>query len=169
MYHNSLYVDVREVVRSKMIHSIYSFDDRNPDKLKCMENIEHDEKELICDNNYPNVFIYETIFEDNGYSKYRKMTTEHDSRNVTVVSDIEKYMKYCDNRSVIQHNRYVMSKYGVYINVEYCGSVKAIKYIYNYVYMCPDCITCRLKRDKWPVNEIQEYLNGRYIDDIYVN
>ena len=40
-----------------------------------------------------------------------------------------------DNRSVVPHNLYLVSKYNCHINVEICNGVgRMIKYLYKYVY-----------------------------------
>lgn len=38
-----------------------------------------------------------------------------------------------DNRGVVPYNPYYCSKYNVYINVEICNTIKAVKYFYKYI------------------------------------
>ena len=48
-----------------------------------------------------------------------------------------------------------MSKYGTHINVKYCGSVKAYKYLYNYENKDHDALYIDVC-DEESVNEIKE-------------
>ncbi len=39
-----------------------------------------------------------------------------------------------DNRWVVPYNPALLKHFNCHINVEYCGSIRAIKYIYKYIY-----------------------------------
>ena len=47
---------------------------------------------------------------------------------------VEKNGASLDNRWVVPYNPYLCAKYQAHINVEICSSVKAVKYLYTYVY-----------------------------------
>ena len=55
------------------------------------------------------------------------------------------------------------------MNVEDCSTVRSVKYIYKYVYKGYDCATIEIGRvnaennSQIQIEEIQEFLNGRYI------
>ncbi|EYC12490.1 hypothetical protein Y032_0047g1509 [Ancylostoma ceylanicum] len=51
--------------------------------------------------------------------------------------------------------------FGVYINVEYCNSVKSIKYICKYVNKGSDLVVLRLEDENGALDEIMQYLTGR--------
>lgn len=97
-----------------MMHCMHIFVDGNSDNLKCMENIKHNEEELRCGNDYPNAFESETIFRDDGYSKYNKRTTKEDFRSESMVYDTDTYTKYCDNRWIVSDNKHIMSNDGAH-------------------------------------------------------
>lgn len=63
-----------------------------------------------------------------------------------------------DNRWVVPFNPVLCRTFDCHINVEYCHSVKAIKYICKYIFKGNDMATLTYKYD-----EITRYLNGRYI------
>ena len=65
-----------------------------------------------------------------------------------------------DNRQVVLYNPQLTRKYSIYINIEVCASVGAIKYVHKYIYKGVDYITLKLADE---YNEIVQYLNGRYI------
>jgi hypothetical protein len=61
---------------------------------------------------------------------------------------------------VICHSRYLIWKYQCHINVESIASVKAIKYIYKYVYKGHNRITMEFGRC---TDEIKQYLDACYV------
>jgi hypothetical protein len=40
-----------------------------------------------------------------------------------------------DNRWAIPYNPYLLNYFNCHINVEACGSIKAVKYLFKYIYM----------------------------------
>jgi hypothetical protein len=61
---------------------------------------------------------------------------------------------------VVPYNPYLTRRYKAHINVEICSSIKAIKYLYKYIYKGPDRTTMRLDSN---VDEVQMHLEGRYL------
>ena len=57
------------------------------------------------------------------------------------------------------YSPYLTAKYCVYINVEICASVKAVKYIYKYIYKGSDRTTLQLTDG----DKVNKYLQGCYI------
>ena len=114
----------------------------------CMENGE-------CKKQFPKQLQAETTTNANGYPLYRRrdITVQHNNRDL-------------DNRYVVPYNKYLLLKYNAHINTEVCTSLKAVKYIYKYVYKGYDCANVvvgtgddvKLIRD-----EIATYLNARYV------
>ena len=73
------------------------------------------------------------------------------SGNVTVV---------IDNRRVVPYCPYLSLRYKTHINVEVCGSVKAVKYIHKYIYKGGDRTTAVIDSEH---DEVKRHLHGRYI------
>ena len=65
-----------------------------------------------------------------------------------------------DNRWVVPYCAWLLWKYKYHINVKSITSIKAIKYIYKYVYKGHDCTTMQFGTCQ---NEVQLYLDARYI------
>jgi len=61
---------------------------------------------------------------------------------------------------VVPYSPYLSLRYKAHINVEICGSVKAVKYIHKYIYKGGDRATVILDDEH---DEIKRYLHGRYI------
>jgi hypothetical protein len=51
-----------------------------------------------------------------------------------------------DNRWVVSHNVYLLTKYDVHINVEVCNNIRAVKYLFKYVYKGHDRATVEISR-----------------------
>ena len=65
-----------------------------------------------------------------------------------------------DNCRVVTYSAYLSLRYKAHINVEVCGSVKAVKYIHKYIYKGVDRATVMLDSEQ---DEIKRYLQSRYI------
>ena len=112
-----------------------------------------------------------TFVGDDCYPSYRRRSPE-DGGHVTQVfvrkTGNEVTM---DNRHVVPYNPYLLTKYKAHINVESCASIRAIKYLYKYVYKGHDKATVTLQEGNDQValniapedNEPQTYENKRYV------
>jgi len=89
-----------------------------------------------------------------------------DTGNTVVVHGIE-----LDNRWVVPHNVYLLTKYDVHINVEVCNNIRAVKYLFKYVYKGHDRATVEISRQSdnvtkgnvVDIDEIKKYLDCRYV------
>lgn len=84
-----------------------------------------------------------------------------------------------DNKDVVPYNPHLLYKYDCHINVEVCNSVKAVKYLFKYVYKGHDraevavvpanagstSTTAAAGAAPRPVqiDEIKQYVDGRYV------
>jgi hypothetical protein len=76
-----------------------------------------------------------------------------------------------DNRWVVPHNVYLLTKYDAHINVEVCNNICAIKYIFKYVYKGHDRAIVEISRQSdnaternvVEVDEIKKYFDCRYV------
>jgi ATP-dependent DNA helicase PIF1 len=73
-----------------------------------------------------------------------------------------------DNRCVVPYNPYLLKYFNCHINVEACGSIKAIKYLFKYIYKGHDkaCITVgttTVDDNNGGVDEIKQYRNVRWV------
>ncbi|XP_065651177.1 uncharacterized protein LOC136079369 [Hydra vulgaris] len=120
--------DLYDVVKTCMIHGPCGI--LNPNS-PCM-------KDEVCSKNYPKEFNVNTVAVQNGYLCYRR-------RDNGLVINIKG--NNVDNRWVIPYNPWLSKKYQAHINVKACTSVKAVKYLYKYIYKGHDCanilINCR--------------------------
>lgn len=102
---------------------------------------------------FPRPFTNETRTDVNTYPIYRRRKVEDGGFSYTLPNGT-----IVDNQWVVPYNPILCRTFECHINVEYCHSVKAIKYICKYVCKGEDMATLTCK-----YNEVQRYLHGRYI------
>ena len=69
-----------------------------------------------------------------------------------------------DNRYVVPHNDFLCGKYDAHINVEICTTIRAVKYLYKYLYKGNDKIILKVNlHSSTTKDEIETYLNCRYV------
>jgi len=98
----------------------------------------------------------------NIYPIYRRKDTGH----TLLVHGIE-----LDNCWVVSHNVYLSTKYDVHINVEVCNNIRAVKYLFKYVYKGHDHATIEISRQSdnatkgnvVEADEIKKYLECHYV------
>ena len=110
---------------------------------RCIEN-------NVCKKHFPKPFSPHTIIKEDGYPDY---ACPENGRTIQKSQDI------FDNRHVVPHPRELVMQFDCYINLEVCGSIKAIKYIHKYIYKGPDHATIQTEGH----DEIRCYLDARYI------
>jgi hypothetical protein len=94
----------------------------------CME-------ENKCKKQYPRKFQSEMVTNVNGYPMYWC----RDTRHTVLVHGIE-----LNNCWVVSHNVYLSTKYDVHINVEVWNNIRAVKYVFKYVYKGHDRATVEI-------------------------
>ncbi|XP_028114888.1 uncharacterized protein LOC114312792 [Camellia sinensis] len=129
-----------ETVKCCMVHGPCGA--RNP-QAPCMENGR-------CTKKYPRAFVESTTMDQDRYPIYR----HRNSGQVYTVRGQE-----VDNRDVVPYNGYLSKRFNCHINVEVCAGVRCVKYIHKYIYKGYDRTTMVLGL----INEIQQYLDARYI------
>ena len=134
--------DLLELVKRFMVHKPCG--DQNPNS-PCMVKGK-------CSKSFPKQFREDTFVTDDAYACTRCRNTgqTHQLRGGVQV----------DNRWVVCHSRYLIWRYRCHINVESIASVKAIKYIYKYVYKGHDRTTMEFGTCR---DEIKQYLDARYV------
>jgi hypothetical protein len=92
-----------------------------------------------CKKKNPRKFQSETVTDVNGYPIYRRRDTGH----TILVHGIELH-----NCWVVPHNVYLSTKYDAHINVEVYNNIRAIKYLFKYVYKEHDHATVEISPER---------------------
>ncbi len=72
---------------------------------------------------------------------------------------------------MVPHNVYLSIKYDAHINVEVCNNIRAIKYLFKYLYKGHDRVIVEISRQSdnaiegnvVEANEIKKYFDCRYV------
>ena len=130
----------------------------------------------ICSKRYPKVFSSVTKSSEDGYPVYRRREDQiYVTKTITQPHGVKEEIPL-DNRWVVPYNPYLTALFNCHINVEICNSVKAVKYLYKYVFKGHDRVTAEIrhkeqqqeapnKPDSPPelIDEIAKYVDGRYV------
>nr|XP_040251426.1 uncharacterized protein LOC120968594 [Aegilops tauschii subsp. strangulata] len=70
-----------------------------------------------------------------------------------------------DNRWVVPYNPYLLRMFNCHINVEVCSSIKAVKYLYKYIYKGHDKASFSIDHPDADgnIDEIKRYVDARWI------
>ncbi|XP_043700071.1 uncharacterized protein LOC122650747 [Telopea speciosissima] len=70
-----------------------------------------------------------------------------------------------DNRWVVLYNLYLLTRYDCHINVEICSGLKAVKYLYKYVYKRHDRVVVFVSHntEKYLMDEIKHYRDAKWV------
>lgn len=128
----------------------------------------------VCSKKYPRHFLRETVTGDDGYPCYRRRSPTDGGR--TFEKRFHGDRITVDNRWVVPYNPLLSRMLDCHINVEYCTSVKSIKYLFKYVTKGSDLAILELRGGNRPIvgnvplpeqpdenDEIQLYQVGRYV------
>lgn len=142
-----------DIVTSTMIHGPCGH--HNPDS-PCM-----DEVKGTCTKRYPKLLNKETQTGEDGYPQYRRRSpTDGGQSYLKKLKNGQEVT--IDNRWVVPHNRTLSRLFNAHINVEYCHSVKSIKYICKYINKGSDMAVVELEGPE-TIDEIEQFQLGRYI------
>ncbi|CAI4226873.1 unnamed protein product [Auanema sp. JU1783] len=118
------------------------------DSAPCYESINGLKK---CSKGYPKQFSENTILNEDSYPCYQR----RDDGKFYVHNNFR-----LDNRYVVPYCPYLLNKFNCHVNVEVCGMIKAVKYLFKYVYKGHDKARLRLENNQ---DEISSFADGRYI------
>ena len=109
-----------------------------------------------CKNHYSKQFCAKTTVGKDSYPLYMR---RDNAQKVTVRGAM------LDNRWVVPYNPYLLAKFNCHMNVEICSTIKAVKYLYKYVYKGHDRVAFHISSDENTIgiDEIQSFQNARWI------
>ncbi|XP_075719762.1 uncharacterized protein LOC142760457 [Rhinoderma darwinii] len=135
-------------------------------------------KDGFCTKIFPRQLIHETQSGHDGYPLYRRRKVGEGG--FTALMKIKIGNSYqdieVDNRWIVPYSPFFSKTFQSHVNVEYCNSVKAIKYICKYVNKGSDQAAFglerqgrttdeinRQERQERTIDEIDRFQTGRYI------
>ena len=144
-----------EIIVKNMIHGPCGAINRNS---SCM-------KDGKCTKRYPRQLLHDTETGEDGYPLYRRRSPEDGGfkAKIKVKIDNSNQEIEIDNKWVVPYCPLLSRIFQAHINVEYCNSVKSIKYICKYVNKGSDQAMFGFGKDGIAIDEIERYQLGRYI------
>lgn len=115
-------------------------------------------KNGICTKKYPRRLVNETQTGEDGYPVYRRRDAASGGQSASL--NIRGSSFTIDNSWIVPYSPLLCRTFNAHINVEYCHSVQAIKYICKYINKGSDQATFGVRK---PNDEVDNYVNGRYI------
>lgn len=84
-----------------------------------------------CSKRYPRKLTAETVTGNDGYPLYRRRSPDDNGRTIT--TKVKRMDFVVDNSWIVPYSPLISKTFKTHCNVEYCNSVKSIKYICKYV------------------------------------
>lgn len=134
------------IVSSHMIHGPCGH--LNPNSV-CMRDNQ-------CTKRFPRAFLSDTQSGHDDYPLYRRRSPDQGGHSFTLNNQRNRGVTI-DNRWVVPYNKWLLRIFNAHINVEYCHSVSAIKYICKYISKGPDMAAFDVESPDG-LNEIKRYL-----------
>uniref|UniRef100_A0A8I6XX36 ATP-dependent DNA helicase n=1 Tax=Hordeum vulgare subsp. vulgare TaxID=112509 RepID=A0A8I6XX36_HORVV len=109
-----------------------------------------------CKCRYPRAFNENTAQGKDSYPVYRHRDDGHRAKVRG---------KVLDNRWVVPYNPYLLRMFNCHINVEVCSSIKAVKYLYKYIYKGHDRASFSIDQPNANgiIDEIKRYVDARWV------
>ncbi|XP_022849873.1 uncharacterized protein LOC111371960 [Olea europaea var. sylvestris] len=107
-----------------------------------------------CISHFPKDYTTETFLREFSYPKYRRV---NNGRKVKVRG------QWLDNRWIVPYNPYLLAKFNCHINIEICSTIKAVKYLYKYVYKGHNRIGFSIHFEEHVVDKIKNFQTTRWI------
>ncbi|CAH0385071.1 unnamed protein product [Bemisia tabaci] len=147
--------NLHEKVMKHMLHGPHSENTPcwNPEKSSCSKK-------------FPFNFRNETDMTCDGFPKYKRNDNRHELNVYN--KKINGKRVFVDNSMVVPYNPYLILKYDCHINVEYCGSLMAIKYMFKYLTKGHDRIKVSISGNdnNRNIDEISDYIDTRYLSSM---
>lgn len=113
-----------------------------------------------CSKRYPRPLIHDTVTGNDGYPLYRRRPTDDISKSTVI--KVRNLDVVVDNGWIVPYSPILLKIFAAHINVEYCNSVKSIKYICKYINKGSDMAVFGAAKDD--NDEITQFQMGRYIN-----
>ncbi|XP_054711418.1 uncharacterized protein LOC129221007 [Uloborus diversus] len=114
-----------------------------------------------CSKRYPRTLVKETQTGVDGYPLYRRRSPE--DGGFTIQLTVKGKDVLIDNRWIVPYCPLLSKIFNGHINVEFCNSIKSIKYVCKYVNKGSDMAVFHVDSTSNQQNEVREYQVGRYI------
>ena len=150
-----------DIVTAHMVHGPCGSLNMN---CPCMTEITRDGRRMKeCSKKFPKEFLKDTQTADDGYPLYRRRKPEDGGHtaNKVIKSNGCRTTFTVDNKWIVPYNPLLSRTFNAHINVEFCNSVKSIKYVCKYINKGSDMAVYNIQQTN--IDEITQFQTGRYI------
>ncbi|XP_075125698.1 uncharacterized protein LOC142198565 [Leptodactylus fuscus] len=124
-------------------------------------------KDRKCTKKYPRPLLKDTQTNENGYPLYRRRAPDDGGHTTTLTIRGTTQNVTVDNKWVVPYSPLLTKIFNAHINVEFCNSVQAIKYICKYINKGTDQAVFNMTHANNPNidprDEIQTFRAARYV------
>ncbi|XP_025205749.1 uncharacterized protein LOC112602051 [Melanaphis sacchari] len=113
-----------------------------------------------CIKRFPRPFVADTISGIDGYPLYRRRSPDDNGRSI--IMKVKGKDVVVDNRWIVSYYPLLSKKFSNHCNVEYCNSIKSIKYVCKYVNKGSDMAVFDIA-DPNANDEVMKFQLGRYV------
>ena len=145
-----------EIVNRNMIHDPCGMENPN---AHCMHT-----KTGQCRWRYPKDYQEMTSLRENESPLYRRRTVDFGDFHI-YRKDKNGDRLIRDNCHVAPYNPWLLKCYNCHINTEFVGGVKAVKYLYKYIFKGHDIEQIKIVSDEKSIiyDECERHIEGRYV------
>ena len=149
--------ELYDIVKSHMVHGPCGR--QNPNSPCMVDVIRNGVKTRECSKKYPKPFIKDTKTGNDGYPTYKRRKPE--DGGYTADMSVRGQAMVVDNKWVVPFPPFLLKTFDAHINLEYCNSIKSIKYMFKYVTKGSDMAVFNLHHTDR--DEVTQFQTGRYI------
>jgi len=113
-----------------------------------------------CTKRFFRPLVADTISGIDGYSLYQRRSPDDNGRSITM--KVKGNDVVVDNRWIIPYSPLLSKTFSTHCNVEYCKSIKSIKYVCKYVNKVSE-ISVFFIADQNANDEVTKFQLGRYV------
>lgn len=142
-----IWAEIPDPIKFPELHEIVLRTMRHTCDQRCLN------EEGKCKSYFPKPYSDDTFIQENGITRYKR-------RNQPGV--VLPNGQVVTNQHIVPYNPYFLLKYNCHINVEWCSSIRSVKYLFKYIFKGHDMADVRIQ-GVLNHNEIDMYLNGRSV------
>ena len=124
-------------------------------------------KDSKCTKKFPKEYVKETRHGEDAFAKYRRRSPDDGGHTCQKRSKALNAMVTMDNGQVVPYSPYFLYKFNCHINIEFCATLKSVKYLFKYNLKGGDKATITFENEERDDavcrNEILQFQNRRYV------
>lgn len=129
----------------------------------CNHSCHPQDKAQDCVKGCPWPFSDDTIFDARGYPHHRRRPCGGHCPNCRTGRAMYGKHATCLNRLIVEYSPTVLELWEGHANVKYAATVQLFEYLYKYLFKGPSKTNYDVTLDGKVVDEISEWLKGRYL------